>query len=181
MNVKVEDQSPYKIKNLETKVQKVLDIVPVEHLRGFTKIVFVGLVAEPRISAVQRANLPGLYHPKMGGQMAWAEIATSVLAPKKRFPQNLLNRMALKSNLAQIILSLIAQHYYLTLSKGRKKNQLEVACRQYVEKHFEKWREKEGGLRVKLLKPFKPILDKLARKMAKRYRQEMERERLQQK
>jgi len=36
-----------------------------------------------------------------------------------------------------------------------------------VERHFEKWREKEGGLRVRLLKPFKPQLDKLARKLAK--------------
>ncbi|MCI0487493.1 MAG: hypothetical protein L0229_12940 [Blastocatellia bacterium] len=175
MNVKLENQSPVKIKNLENKVQKVLDTVPAEHLRGFTKIVFVDMVTEPRISAAQRSALPGLYHPRMGGQMAWAEVATSVLLPKKRFPQSVLNRMALKSNLAQVILSLVAQHYYLTLSKGRKKGQLELACRQYVEKHFEKWREKEGGFRVRLLKPFKPYLDKFARKMAKKYRQELDR------
>ena len=177
MNVKIENQSPIKIKNLEDKVQKVLDAVPAEHLRGFTKIVLIDMVAEPRISAAQRATLPGLYHPRMGGQMAWAEVATSVLLPKKKFPQTLLNRMALKSNLAQVILSLVAQHYYLTLSKGRKKGQLEVACRQYVEKHFEQWREKNGGIRVRLLKPFKPFLDKFARKMAKKYRQELERNR----
>jgi predicted alpha/beta hydrolase family esterase len=50
-----------------------------------------------------------------------------------------------------------------------------------VEKHFDKWREKEGGLRVKLLKPFKPQLDRWAKRLAKRYKTEMERNRAQQK
>jgi hypothetical protein len=175
MNVKVEIKSSAEIKNLQANVEKVLTIVPQEHLRGFTKIVFADFVAEPRLSALQRTTLPALYHPKMLGQMAWAEIALSVIAPKKKFPQNLLTRLSLKSTLAQVVLSLVAQHYYMTLSKGIKKNQLETACRVYVEKNFEKWREKEGGLRVRLLKPFKPQLDKIARKLAKKYKQELER------
>jgi hypothetical protein len=58
------------------------------------------------------------------------------------------------------------------LARGVKKNQLEFACRIYVEKQFEKWREKEGGWRVKLFKPFKPFLDRMARKLAKKYREE---------
>lgn len=181
MNVKVEDISSQKLKNLPEVINRVISIVPAEHLRGFTKIVFVDLITEPRLSALQRATLPALYHPKMGGQMAWAEVAVSVIAPKKKFPQSLLTKLALKSNIAQVILSLIAQHYYLTLSKGIKKNQLESACRTYVEKYFDQWREKEGGLRVKLLKPFKPQLDRIARKLAKRYKEEMDRSRLQQK
>jgi hypothetical protein len=181
MNVKVEDKAFGKIKNLEGIVQRIIDIVPAEHLRGFNKIVFVEQVAEPRLSAVQRATLPALYHPRLGGQMAWAEVATSVVLPKKKFPQNLLTRLTLKSNIAQVILSLVAQHYYLTLSKGIKKNQLESACRLYVEKHFDKWREKEGGLRVRLLKPFKPQLDRMAKRLAKRYKEEMERSKAKQK
>jgi hypothetical protein len=175
MNVKVEIKSSTEIKNLQANVEKVMTVVPQEHLRGFTKIVFADFVAEPRLSAIQRTTLPALYHPKMMGQMAWAEVALSVIAPKKKFPQNLLTRLSLKSTLAQVVLSLVAQHYYMTLSKGIKKNQLETACRLYVEKHFEKWREKEGGLRVRLLKPFKPQLDKIARKLAKKYKQELER------
>jgi hypothetical protein len=99
-----------------------------------------------------------------------------VVVPKKRFPQNLLTRLTLKSSVAQVVLSLIAQHYHLTLAKGIRKNQLEPACRAYVEKHFERWRERQGGLRVKLLKPFKPFLDKLAKRLAKRYREEMARQ-----
>src|ERR1051325_10728356 len=174
MNVKVELKSENEVKNLQGNVEKVLTVVPQEHLRGFTKIVFADFVAEPRLSALQRSTLPALYHPKMMGQMAWAEVALSVIAPKKKFPQNLLTRLSLKSTLAQVVLSLVAQHYYMTLSKGIKKNQLETACRVYVEKHFERWREKEGGLRVRLLKPFKPQLDKIARKLAKKYKEELQ-------
>jgi len=175
MNVKVETTSSTQIRNLNLNVEKILSVVPQEHLRGFTKIVFADLIGEPRLSAVQRATLPALYHPKMPGQMAWAEVALSVLAPKKKFPQSLLTRLSLKSSLAQVVLSLVAQHYYKTLSKGIKKNQLETACRTYVEKHFERWREKEGGLRVRLLRPFKPQLDKMARKLARKYKEELER------
>lgn len=173
MNVKLEDQTgEIQIKNLKETAEKILDVVPAEHLRGLSKLVFADLVAEPRLTAAQRSTLPALYHPKMPGQMAWAEVATSVLAPKRKFPQNLLTKLALKSNMAQVLLSLVAQHYYLTLSKGIKKNQLEIECRKYVEKYFEKWREQQGGLRVRLLKPFKPQLDRMAKRLAKRYREE---------
>ena len=173
MNVKLEDKtSEVKIKDLKEKTERILDIVPAEHLRGLSKLVFTDLVTEPRLTAAQRSTLPALYHPKVPGQLAWAEVATSVLAPKRKFPQNLLTRLALKSNLAQVLLSLVAQHYYLTLSKGIKKNQLENECRKYVEKYFEKWREQQGGLRVRLLKPFKPQLDRMAKRLAKRYREE---------
>jgi hypothetical protein len=89
--------------------------------------------------------------------------------------------MAFKSNLAQVLLSIAAQHYHMTLSKGIKKNQLEPACRQYIEKYFEVWREKQGGLRVKLLKPFKPSLDRMAKKLAKRYQKELEKTKAKQK
>jgi hypothetical protein len=178
MNVKVEILSSTPIKNLQVNVERALSVVPQEHLRGFTKIVFADFINEPRLSAMQRASLPALYHPKMPGQMAWAEVALSVLAPKKKFPQSLLTRLSLKSSIAQVVLSLVAQHYYMTLSKGIKKNQLETACRTYVEKHFEKWRESEGGLRVRLLKPFKPQLDRMARKLAKRYKEELDRKQI---
>lgn len=174
MNVKIETLSSSNIKNLPNNIEKVLDVVPAEHLRGLNRIVLVDTINEPRLTPAQRASLPALYHPRMMGQMAWGEVAMSVLAPKKRFPRGLMNKLSLKANLAQVVLSLVAQHYYLTLSKGIKKNQLETACRLYVEKHFEKWREKEGGFRVKLLKPFKPMLDRMARRLAKKYKEEME-------
>lgn len=173
MNVRIEVLSSKLIKGLNQKVERILEVVPPEHLRGFSKIVVVDAIMEPRLSATQRATLPGLYHPKMAGQSAWAEISLNVLAPKEKFPKRLLTKLALNSNLAQVVLSLIAQHYQMTLSKGVKKGQLEPAIKSYVERHFEKWREKEGGLRVRLLKPFKPQLDKFARKLAKRYKSEL--------
>jgi hypothetical protein len=174
MNVKTEELVQHPIANLDRNVQKVLEVLPAEHLRGLNKIVFVDQVAEPRISAAQRSALPALYHPRMGGQQAWAEVALSVVAPKKKFPKNLFYKLTLKSNIAQVVLSLVAQHYHLTLAKGVKKSQLEVACRLYVERYFEKWRERQGGWRVRLLKPFKPQLDRWARRLAKRYRQELD-------
>jgi len=173
MNVRIEVLSSQSIKGLDKRVEKVLEVVPQEHLRGFSKIVIVDTITEPRLSATQRATLPGLYHPKMAGQSAWAEISLSVLAPKEKFPKRLLTKLALNSNLAQVVLSLIAQHYQLTLSKGIKKNLLEPAIKSYVERHFDKWREKQGGLRVRLLKPFKPQLDRFARKLAKKYKSEL--------
>jgi hypothetical protein len=173
MSVRIEVLSNTPIKDLNRKVENILDVVPQEHLRGLSKIVLVDTIKEPRLSALQRASLPALYHPKMAGQSAWAEVSLSVLAPKEKFPKRLLTKLALKSNLAQVVLSLVAQHYQLTLSKGVKKTLLEPAIKSYVERHFEKWREKEGGLRVRLLKPFKPQLDRIARKLAKRYKEEL--------
>ena len=173
MNVKVEVLTQAPIKDLNAKVEKVLDVVPAEHLRGLSKIVLVDTITEPRLTAMQRASLPALYHPRMPGQSAWAEVSLNVIAPKEKFPKRLLTRLALKSNIAQVVLSLVAQHYHLTLSKGVKKTQLEPAVKSYVEKHFDKWREKEGGLRVRLLKPFKPYLDKFAKRLAKKYKEEL--------
>ncbi|HSB12665.1 MAG TPA: hypothetical protein VLM38_24460 [Blastocatellia bacterium] len=173
MNVKVEVVSGNAIKDLNRRVESVLGVVPAEHLRGLSKIVIVDAIMEPRLTASQRATLPALYHPKMAGQSAWGEISLGVLVPKEKFPKRLLTRLALKSNLAQVVLSLVAQHYQLTLSKGVKKTLLEPAIKSYVERHFEKWREKEGGLRVKLLKPFKPQLDRLARRLARKYKDEL--------
>ena len=181
MKIKTEIVASREIKNLQATVDKVVDVIPAEHLRGFSKLVFGDTIIEPRLTAAQRSSLPALYHPRMGAQMAWGEVALTVLLPKKRFPQSLLNRITLKSNVAQVVLSLAAQHYYLTLSKGVKKTQMETVCRAYVEKYFALWREKQGGLRVKLLKPFKPQLDRWAKKLAKKYKEEMARSQAQKK
>jgi len=170
--VKIEIASSNTFKALPEILDRAVAALPAEHLVGLDKIVVVDSVTEPRLSAAQRATLPALYHPRMPGQRAWAEIALSVVAPRKRFPKNLMTRLTLKATLAQVVMSLVAQHYCMTFSKGVKKNQFETACRVYVEKHFDVWREREGGIRARLLKPFKPYLDRWAKKLAKKYRQE---------
>lgn len=177
MKIRIEDQSTIRIKNLERIVTKALSVAPAEHLRGLTKIVVVDLITEPRLSASQRSTLPALYHPRMGGDLAWGEVAASVVLRKEKFYEKIAARMTLKPNLTQIILSLIAQHYHSTLSKGIKKTQLESACRAYTEKYFEKWREAEGGIRMRLMKPFRPFLDRTAKKLSKKYRAELEKKR----
>ena len=175
MKVKVENRAGRVPKGLEAVIEAATDVVPVEHLRWLNRFVLVETITEPRLTEAQRSNLPALYHPKEGGKAAWGEIAISILLPRKKFPKNLMSRITLKSNTAQIVLSLIAQHYHLTLAKGVKRMQLESACRSYVEKYFEKWRENQGGLRSRLLKPFKPQLDRWAKKLAKKYGEEMRR------
>jgi hypothetical protein len=177
MSVKIEVQSSRKIKGLDAQVERVLSVIPAEHLRGLQKIVFVDTITEPRLSADLRSALPALYHPRLGGQPAWAEIATRVLLPEDKLSRRILARMALKPNLAQVLLSVVAQHYHLTLAKGVKKGQLERACREYAEKYFERWREREGGLRFKLTKPIRPYLDRLAKKLSRRYREEVQKKR----
>src|SRR5436305_2580768 len=108
MIIKVEHKSNIDTEKYQAGVERAFDMVPAEHLRGLTKVVFVDSITEPRIPAIQRATLPALYHPKIGGQMAWAEIAMGVVKPKKSFPKNLLTLLTLKSNLAQIVFSLVA-------------------------------------------------------------------------
>ncbi|MGH9824237.1 MAG: hypothetical protein ACREDR_13410, partial [Blastocatellia bacterium] len=115
------------------------------------------------------------YHPKMPGQpSAWAEIATTVLLPRKKITERIMSRITIKPNLAQVLFSLVAQHYHFTIAKGIKKNELERACRTYSEKYFEKWRENQGGLRMKLTKPFRPTLDRWAKKLSKKYKKELD-------
>ena len=70
MNVKLETVSRLPVSKMEERVEKILAVIPAEHLRGFSKIVFVETIMEPRLSAVQRATLPALYHPKVQGQTA---------------------------------------------------------------------------------------------------------------
>ena len=177
MNVKTENLSSRKLPKLEMMVQTSLSVVPPEHLRGLTRIVVVDVISEPRLSSAQRASLPALYHPKMQGQPACGEIALSILLPEKRFPKGLLSRMTVKQNIAQLVIALVGQHYHLTLGKGTKRDRLEIACRLYAEKYFNVWRERQGGLRMKLTKPFRPFLDKLAKKASKMYAKEMEKQR----
>jgi DNA anti-recombination protein RmuC len=85
-------------------------------------------------------------------------------------------RLAFKTNVTATLLSLIAQHYYLTLSHGVKRSQTEPAVRAYVEKQLAVFAESQRGLRATLLKPFKPTLEKFARWLRKRYQQELKKQ-----
>ncbi|MBL8167903.1 MAG: hypothetical protein JNJ50_07105 [Acidobacteria bacterium] len=178
MAIKVENQASVKVpKNAEEAIQSALDAVPREHLRGLSKVVLVDrIIPERRVAMPANiSELPGLYHPKQGPSQPWFEIAVSALLPADSFFKRLAARLNFKPNLVYLVLSLQAQHYYLTLSHGIKKNQYEGAVRSYVEQYHNAWREKQGGWRVKLFKPLRPFLEKWTKSLRKKYQAEQKR------
>jgi hypothetical protein len=177
MPIKIENQSSSNLpKKTEDIIQSVFDLVPREHVRGLSRVVLVDrIIPDSRLPLPSASELPGLYHPRQGNVQPWVEIALGMLLPKEGFFKRLAARLNFKPNLAYLLLSLQAQHYYLTLSHGIKKHQYEGAIRSYVEQYHKAWREKESGWRGRLLKPIQPYLDKWARSLRKKYEMEQKR------
>lgn len=175
MDIKIENKSTAKL-NLDkiiNHINSVLETVPPAHLRGISKILLVDRLEDPRLDAAQRAEVPGLYHPRLPGSPPWLEIALETLRSDTTWYKRWGRRLTFKANLTATLLSLIGQHYYLTLSHGVRKTQYEAAVRSYVERQMTAYAESRRGIRAALLKPFKPVLDRLARWLRKRYLQEM--------
>ncbi len=174
MAIKIENQATIKIpKKAEEAINSVFEIIPREHVRGLSKIVLVDkIVPDSRAPIPSSTELPALYHPRQGNIQPWCEVAISALLPPEGFFKRLAARLNFKPNIAYLVLSLQAQHYYLTLSHGIKKHQYEGAIRSYVEQYHKAWREKQSGWRGKLFKPIQPYLDKWARSLRKRYEAE---------
>src|ERR1041384_2509706 len=108
MPIKVENNSKAKLpKGLISLVERILSILPREHLRGVERLRLVEAISDPRIKTRQNMKLPGLYHPKQGQLPAWFEISTNFLkGADQPFHQRLVLRLSFKSNLAAIIFSL---------------------------------------------------------------------------
>lgn len=175
MALKIENKSSI---NPPGTTQKIIDgameAVPREHVRGLNRVVLVDFITpETRLTlpSLNLNELPGLYHPRMGAAQPWAEVALAVLLPKTGFFKRLAARLNYRANLVGLVLSLQAQHYYLTYSHGIKRHQYEGAVRNYVEKYHEVWREQQGGWRYRLFKPLRPYLDRWARRLRKKYDQ----------
>jgi hypothetical protein len=170
MAIKVENHASIPVKELETQVQQALDCVPVEHLRGFSRIVFVDRIENPRLERSLTENLPVLYHPRMpGAASAFGEVALAVLQPQD---VSWLKRTAARSQaraiIAQSVLSLAAQHYLLTVSSRKKKGpEVERAMREYVKKYFVVWRDRQTGWRARLFRPLVPYLERWQKSAAK--------------
>lgn len=177
MPMRIENRATIKApKKTDEIIHSALETVPREHLRGLNRIVLVDRITpDSRLSLPTLSELPGLYHPRLGSEQPWGEIALGVLLPTDGFFKRLAARLNYKANLAGITLSLQAQHYYLTLSHGIKKHQYEGAIRSYMERYHEVWREKQGGWRARLFKPLRPYLDRWARKLKTRYEAEQRR------
>lgn len=157
-------------KNTQNQIEKVLECIPREHLRGIERIKLVDKISDPRLRNQQSGtDLPGLYHPRQGAKQAWLEIAIGVLLPRpKSMFKRIMPRLSFKGNLSAIIFSLIGQHYYITLRHSIKRNQIETAVRTYTEKHLRIWHERQHSVRSKLFKPLQPKLERWGRALQKR-------------
>lgn len=176
MAIKIDNQATLSLPSkTEQIITSALEVIPREHLRGLNRVVIVDFISpqQQRIQIPNASELPGIYHPRIGNEQPYFEIALGVLLPtSKGFFQKLAARLNYKINLVGLIHSLQAQHYHLTLSYGIKKHQHEKAIRSYMEKYFEAWRERNAGWRSKLFKPIQPWIEKWSKKLKKRYEAE---------
>lgn len=177
MAIKVEHQSSIEVKDLEAHVQAAIECVPVEHLRGFSKIRFVDRIEDSRLPQDLLKGLPALYRPKQpGAASAFGDIALLVLQPQNlNWIKRLAAKAQLKALITQSVMSLVAQHYLVTVSSKKKKGpEIERAVREYVERYFKVWRDRQSGWRARLFRPLVPYLEKW-QKSARKYQLEQAR------
>lgn len=171
MAIKIENQCERKLpKDTVAHIEEVFENLPREHTRGLERIKLVEFISDPRLRNIPQASeLPGLYHPRQGPKGPWLEVAVGVLLPAdKPIHKRIVPRMSFKGNLAAIIISLVGQHYHLTLRHSLKKAQLEPAVRIYTEKQLKAWNEKRHNFRARLFKPLQPTLERWAKGLQKR-------------
>jgi hypothetical protein len=171
MAIKIEAQTQIKLpRGTLSQIEGILESLPREHLRGLDRVRLVDAISDPRLKNLQtRTDLPGLYHPRQGTQLAWLEVGIGVLLPRsKPFFKRLMPRLSFKGNLAAVIISLVGQHYYLTLRHSIKKVQIEQGVRAYTEKHVRLWHARQHTLRARLFKPLQPTLERWGRTLQKR-------------
>lgn len=173
--VRIENQSTISLpKGTDEHIRKVLDFLPVEHIRGLEKIKLVDFINDPRLKNMDvplKGDLPGLYHPKAGNQNAWLEMSMgALLQPTEGFAKKWMAKQGFKGNIAGLIFSLVGQHYFFTFKHSVKKQSLEPQIRQYAEKNLKIWSEEQqkGSVRAKIFKPFRPVLERWAKWLNKK-------------
>jgi hypothetical protein len=173
--VRVENAASFSLpKDYEAAIQKVLDFVPVEQVRGIDRIKLVDYINDPRLKNLDvplKGDLPGLYHPRVQNQAPWFEMSMgALLQPTEGFFKRWMAKTSFKTNVAGLLFSLIGQHYYLTLRHSVKKTGLEPQIRQFAEKNLRAWTEKqaESSWRGRFFKPFRPLLERWAKWLSKK-------------
>lgn len=174
-NIKIDNQSSLDLpKGAEDHIRKALKFLPIEHLRGLERVKLVDFINDPRLKNVNMpvpGDLPGLYHPKAGTQNAFLEISMgALLQPTEGFAKRWMAKTSFKSNLAGLLFSLVAQHYYFTLRHSVKRQNMESQVRQYTEKNLRAWSEEQNknSFRAKLFKPIRPFVERWAKWLNKR-------------
>ncbi len=172
--IRIENQSTIDLpKDTEKIIKDVLEFLPAEHIRGVEKIRLVDFIKPPQVKVdlPVKGDLPGLYHPKVGGQAAWFEISIgALLQPTESFTTRLMAKSTFKGNLAALLFSLAGQHYFLTLRHSVKKQNFESQVRKYAEKNLKEWGELQQSktLRGRLLKPLRPYFERLSKWLGKK-------------
>jgi hypothetical protein len=173
--VKIENQATFPLPvYTEEHINKVFDYLPTEHVRGLDRVRLVDFINDPRLKNLDmpaKGDLPGLYHPKAGNQAPWLEMSMgALLQPTESFAKKWMAKSGFKGNLAGLIFSLVGQHYYLTLRHSVKRQSLEPQIRQYAEKNLRAWSEvqNQNSIRAKLFKPFRPMLERMAKWLNKK-------------
>ena len=175
VRVKIDNQSSLTLpKGSIELINKVLDYLPTEHVRGLDRIKLVDFINDPRLKNMDtpiKGDLPGLYHPRAGNQAPYIEMAMgALLQPTESFAKKWMAKQSFKGNIAGLIFSLVGQHYYLTLRHSVKRQGLEPQIRQYAEKNLRAWSEKQadGSFRAKLFKPLRPTIERWAKWLNKK-------------
>jgi hypothetical protein len=173
--LKIENQATIDLpKGALEQIQRSLDFLPVEHLRGLERVKLVDFINDPRLKNIDvpmKGDLPGLYHPRAGNQSAWMELSmAALLQPTEGFAKRWMAKTSFKSNLAGLIFSLVGQHYYLTLRHSVKKQNLEPQIRQYAEKNLRAWGEEQNknSIRAKIFRPIRPFVERWAKWLNKK-------------
>jgi hypothetical protein len=177
MAIKIELQTEAGLpSNVRQQITSVLDALPREHVRGIERVRVVDSINDPRIRVPQKVDLPGLYHPRQGTQPAWLEIAANALLPPAQpFHKRLMSKLSFKSNIAALTISLVGQHYHLTMRHSLKKGQLEPAIRAYTEKYLKLWGGRQSNWRTRLFKPLQPTFERWAKSLQRQAAKERKR------
>src|SRR5687768_9093710 len=173
--IRIENVATFELPtDYEASINKALDFLPIEQIRGVEKIKLVDYINDPRLKNMNvplTGDLPGLYHPRQGNQAPWFELSMgALLQPTEKFVKKFMAKSSFKGNLAGLLFSLVGQHYFLTQRHSVKKGSLEPQIRQYAEKNLRTWSEKqaEGSWRAKMFKPFRPMIERWAKWLNKK-------------
>lgn len=174
MPIKIENQSSTALpRGTIQNLEKIVESVPRDHLRGIERLRLVNQINDPRVRPEMKSSLPGLYHPKQGNRPAWLELSVGALIQQKLpLHKRLMQRMSFKGNLAATVFSLVGQHYHLTLRHSVKRGQIEGLVRTYAETRLRAWTEGQNSLRTRIFKPLQPRLEKWAKALQKRTKEE---------
>ena len=109
--IKIENQASLTLpKRAVENIEKAVDFLPTEQIRGLERIRLVDFINDPRLKNLDtpmKGDLPGLYHPKQGNQGAWLEMSMgALLQPTEGFAKRWMAKTSFKSNIAGLIFML---------------------------------------------------------------------------